>query len=57
MAYKLKGGETPEKAAFEVLGDKRLVNELNIVNGVAYVRGEKLGPPARYAGESPIKGK
>lgn len=42
-----------EKAAWELLGDKRLVNELHVVNGIAYVRGEKMGPPARYAGEPP----
>jgi hypothetical protein len=53
MPYHLKSGETPEKAAWELLGDKRLVNELHVVNGIAYVRGEKMGPPARYAGQAP----
>ena len=36
-------------AAWELLGDKRLVNELQIVNGIAYVRGERMGPPAKWA--------
>lgn len=53
MAYKLKSGQTPEDAAFLLLGDKRLTNELHIVNGVAYIRGERMGPPARYAGSAP----
>jgi len=51
VPYTLKSGETAEKAAWELLGDKRLVNELHVVNGVAYVRGERMGPPARYAGQ------
>jgi hypothetical protein len=34
-----------------------LTNELTITHGVAYVRGEKLGPPARYAGEPPRREK
>lgn len=49
MPYVLKSGETAEKAAWELLGDKRLVNELHVVNSIAYVRGEKMGPPARWA--------
>ena len=49
MPYHLKSGETAEKAAWELLGDKRLVNELQIVNGIAYVRGERMGPPAKWA--------
>jgi len=53
MALKLQSGDSPEKAAWTLLGDKRLVNELSIVNGIAYVRGEKMGPPARYAGQAP----
>ena len=52
MPYKLQSGDTPERAAFELLGDKRLTNELQIVNGVAYVRGERLGPPAKWAAAS-----
>jgi hypothetical protein len=57
MAFKLKSGQTAEEAAFRLLGDKRLTNELHIVNGTAYVRGEKLGPPARYAGQAPRREK
>ncbi len=53
MAYQLKSGETPAKAAWLLLGDKRLGNDLEIHNGMAYVRGEKTGPPARYAGRAP----
>jgi len=49
MPYELKSGDTAERAAYELLGDKRLTNELEIVNGIAYVRGEKAGPPARWA--------
>ena len=49
MPYHLKSGQTAEEAAFLLLGDKRLVNELQIIHGIAYVRGEKLGPPAKWA--------
>ena len=51
MAYKLKSGETPEDAARLLLGDSRLTNEIHIINGTAYIRGEKLGPPAKYAAD------
>ena len=40
-------------AAWHLLGDKRLTNELQIVNGVAYIRGEKMGPPAKWAAAPP----
>jgi len=53
VPYKLKSGDTAERAAYELLGDKRLTNELHIVNGVAYVRGEKMGPPAKWAAAPP----
>jgi hypothetical protein len=36
-----------------MLGDKRLTNELQIINGVAYIRGEKAGPPAKWAAAPP----
>ena len=49
MSYRLKSGETASDVAWRLLGDRRLTNELQIVNGVAYVRGEKPGPPARWA--------
>ena len=35
--------------AWLLLGDRRLTNELQIVNGIAYIRGEKAGPPAKWA--------
>jgi hypothetical protein len=57
MAYKLQAGETPADVAHKLLGDARLTNELHIVNGVAYIRGEKMGPPTRYAGAPPHKAK
>ena len=57
MAYKLQSGETPADAAHKLLGDARLTNELQIINGIAYVRGEKAGPPTRYAGAPPHKAK
>lgn len=53
MAYRLKSGETPEAAAHHLLGDSRLVNEIHIEEGLAYINGEKLGPPAKYAAEPP----
>lgn len=53
MSYRLKTGETPEAAAAHLLGDSRLVNEIHLVEGVAYINGEKLGPPAKYAAEPP----
>jgi len=53
VPYKLKSGDTAERAAYELLGDKRLTNELHIVNGIAYVRGEKMGPPAKWAAAPP----
>jgi hypothetical protein len=36
-----------------MLGDKRLTNEIQIINGVAYIRGEKAGPPAKWAAAPP----
>lgn len=51
--YKLKSGETPEDAAQELLGDRRLVNEIHLIDGTAYLRGEKAGPPAKWAAAPP----
>jgi hypothetical protein len=51
MAYHLKSGETPEDAARELLGDGRLTNEIHIISGIAYIRGEKMGPPAKWAAD------
>ncbi len=39
--------------AYRLLGDKRLVNEIEIVDGVARIRGEKAGPPAKWAAAPP----
>ena len=57
MAHKLKTGETLEQVAFEILGDKRLTNELHQVGDMVYVRGEKLGPPAKWAAAPPKREK
>ena len=51
--YKLKSGDSPEDAAHEMLGDSRLVNEIHIIDGVAYLRNEKMGPPAKWAAAPP----
>ncbi len=53
MSYRLQSGETPGDAAYRLLGDRRLVNELQIVSGIAYVRGERAGPPAKWAAAPP----
>src|SRR2546430_9938189 len=53
MSYHLRSGETPADAAFKLLGDARLVNEIHVVNGVAYIDGEHLGPPAKWAAQPP----
>jgi len=53
MSYKLKSGETPEDAAYELLGDRRLVNEIHVIDGTAFLRGEKAGPPAKWAAAPP----
>ena len=50
MSYRLRSGDTPEIAAWHLLGDKRLTHEIHVVNGVAYIKGvEAMGPPARWA--------
>jgi len=49
MSYRLASGETPEDAAYKLLGDRRLSNELHIVQGVAFIKGEKMGPPTKWA--------
>lgn len=53
MAYKLQSGETIEDAAQKILGDRRLVNEIHVIDGTAYLRGEKAGPPAKWAAAPP----
>lgn len=53
MSYKLNSGETLEDAAHAILGDRRLTNELHLIDGVAYLRGEKAGPPAKWAAAPP----
>src|SRR6266705_2507451 len=53
VALKLKSGQTPQDAAWLLLGDRRLVNEIHSIGEHAYVRGERLGPPARWAASPP----
>lgn len=55
MSYKLKSGETIEDAAWELLGDRRLTNEIHLINGEAFLRGEKSGPPAKWAAAPPVQ--
>jgi hypothetical protein len=51
----LRSGETLATAAYKLLGDKRLTNELQQVGDVVYIRGEKLGPPAKWAAAPPTE--
>jgi hypothetical protein len=51
--YQLKPGESPEDAAQALLGDRRLTTELDVSYGVAYVKGERHGPPAQWAARPP----
>ena len=51
MPYQLKPGEGPPQAAQALLGDSRMTNEIDVVDGKAYVKGEMAGPPAKWAGE------
>lgn len=53
MSLRLKSGQTAKDAAFILLGDHRLENDVQIINGVAYIRGERAGPPARWAAAPP----
>lgn len=53
MSYKLLSGDTPADAAHVLLGDRRLVNEIHIIDGIAYLRNEKAGPPAKWAAAPP----
>ena len=53
MPYQLKQGEGPPQAALALLGDSRLINEIDVVDGKAYVKGESLGPPAKWAAAPP----
>ncbi len=49
MSYRLKSGQTLADAAYIMLGDKRLTNEVHQMGAVVYLRGERLGPPAKWA--------
>lgn len=49
MSLRLKSGQTLADAAYTMLGDRRLTNEVQQVGDVVYLRGEKPGPPARWA--------
>lgn len=53
MALKLQPGQGAPEAAHLLLGDSRAVNEIEIVDGYAYVKGEAAGPPAKWAAEPP----
>ena len=53
MPYTLQTGETIAHAAHRLLGDARLTNEIHVINGVAYINGERLGPPTRWAAQDP----
>lgn len=47
----MQPGEMAADAAQIMLGDRRLTNEIEILHGIAYVRGEKHGPPAKWAAD------
>lgn len=49
--YKLGPQETAEDAAWNMLGDRRLTNEISLINGVAYLKDERTGPPAKWAAD------
>lgn len=51
MAYRLQPGEDESIAAHRMLGDARLTHEIMVINGVAYLRDEKAGPPAPWAAD------
>jgi hypothetical protein len=57
MAITIQEGDTPEKLAYEMLGDTRMASELFIpgwhqglplpVGRTAYFKGEPIGPPSK----------
>ena len=49
MALKLEPHQTAEDAAHLLLGDRRLTNEVEVIGGYAYIKGERQGPAAKYA--------
>ena len=49
--YKLQPEETIEDAAWHMLGDRRLTNEVRIIGDKAYLMDEKPGAPARWAAD------
>jgi hypothetical protein len=53
MAYKLQPGENATHAAMALFGDARAVNELDVIDGYAYVKGESHGPPTKWAAAPP----
>ena len=53
MSYRLKSGQTLADAAYLMLGDRRLTNEVQQVGDVVYIRGERLGPPTKWAAAPP----
>ena len=63
MSRKIEKSDTPFSLAQSLLGDGRLTHELNIPNWtggdaplpigqMAYIKGEKMGPPARQVTKS-----
>jgi hypothetical protein len=53
VSHKLKSGQTLADAAYLLLGDRRLTNELHQVGDTVYLRNEKMGPPAKWAAAPP----
>lgn len=51
MPYQLQPGEDEAVAAHKMLGDARMVHEIAVVNGVAYLRDEHPGKPAQWAAD------
>jgi hypothetical protein len=49
--YKLQPEETIADAAWHMLGDRRLTNEIVLMDGKAYLRDERPGRVARWAAD------
>jgi hypothetical protein len=53
MPYQLKPGEDISHAAQALLGDARMIHEIHVVHGTAYLKAERMGPPAKWAAAPP----
>jgi len=53
MSIKKEADQTPEDLAWQLLGDRRLTNEIEMIGDRAYIKGEKHGPPAKWAAAPP----